>query len=79
MRGSLNSIFDPAMNTGVAVSFLLSGYFNPVDQAKIHIIVPAIFVVLALFLPQTPDFWIKRNKKNVSRVAMRGLFYNTNA
>lgn len=63
------------MNLGVASSFLLGGYFNYVDQAKIHIIFPAIFVVLALFLPQTPDFWIKRKKKNVS--AMCGMKYVT--
>lgn len=68
VRGSLNSIMDPAMNSGVMLSFLLGKYLNVVDQAKFLLIVPVVFVALAVFMPQTPDYWVQRNKRKVKSV-----------
>lgn len=65
VRGSLNSLMDPALNSGIVLPCLLANYFSPVDQIKILLIFPVLFVVLTMFLPQTPDYWVQRRKKEV--------------
>lgn len=65
MRGALNSLFDPFNNIGIILSFFLGNYLSCLDQAKVQLIVPAIFLVVMFFVPETPDYWIKRNKAKV--------------
>lgn len=65
VRGALNSVYDPSYNTGTIVSFFLGNYFNCLDQVKVQLIVPVIFMVLMFFLPETPDYLIKRSKEKV--------------
>lgn len=65
VRGTLNSIYEPAYNIGIAVTFVLGNFFEPVDQAKILLPIPILFVIVAFFMPQTPEYWIRRNNQEV--------------
>lgn len=67
IRGALSSIYDPAFNFGIIVSFILGKYLNCMDQVKVQIIIPIIFMVIMFLLPETPEFWTKQNKDKVSR------------
>lgn len=55
MRGSLNSFFDPAYNTGMLLSFVIANSLDYVTQAKCHMILPIAFVILFARIPQSPQ------------------------
>lgn len=65
MRGALNSIYDPLNNFGLIISFFLGNYMNWLDQAKVQIIVPIIFMILMFFIPESPEYLTNRNKVKV--------------
>lgn len=65
VRGALNSIWDPFNNSGIIISYLLGNYFNFVDQAKMQLIIPIIFMIVAFFLPESPEFWARKNNEKV--------------
>lgn len=68
VRGSLNSLMDPALNFGIVLSCVLGNYFTTIDQVKIQLIFPILLVVFTMFLPQTPDYWVQRNEKEVGHL-----------
>lgn len=47
------------------MTFILGNFFEPVDQAKILLPIPIIFVIVAFFMPQTPEYWIRKNNQEV--------------
>ncbi|XP_055306806.1 facilitated trehalose transporter Tret1-like, partial [Sitodiplosis mosellana] len=63
VRGSLNALFDLFSNTGVILSFSLGNYLSWMDQAKVQLIPPTIAIIILFFLPESPEYWIKRNKE----------------
>lgn len=65
VRGLLNSIYDASYNTGIVVSYFLGSHLNLVDQAKIQLILPAIFIVVQFALPESPVYWMKRKNEEV--------------
>lgn len=65
-RGALNSLSDPSYNLGIITSFFLGNYLNCLDQAKIQLIMPVIFVIVLFFLPESPEYWITRRKEKVN-------------
>lgn len=65
VRGALNSLFDPFNNIGIILSFFLGNYLSCLDQAKLQLIVPAIFLIVMFFIPETPEYWAKRNNAKV--------------
>lgn len=67
MRGALNSLYDPSYNLGVIISFFMGNYLSWLDQAKTQLIVPIIFIIVLFLLPESPEFWAKKNKEKVSR------------
>lgn len=66
VRGALNSLYDPMNNLGIIVSFFLGKYLNCLDQARVQLFMPLVFIVVIFFLPESPEFWIKKNKHEVS-------------
>lgn len=65
LRGALNCIYDPFYNTGVIISYLLGDILSCIDQAKIQLIPPALFFIVLFFVPESPEYWKKRNKLEV--------------
>lgn len=66
----LNSVYDPAYNAGIVVSYFLGSHLNMVDQAKVQLILPVIFMVVQFVLHESPEFWIKRNNGKVRSLKM---------
>lgn len=46
-------------------SFFLGNNFQPLDQIKIQMMLPILFFITLARIPDSPDYWIKRNKKQV--------------
>ncbi|XP_031623613.1 facilitated trehalose transporter Tret1-like [Contarinia nasturtii] len=63
VRGFLNSIYDPGYNLGVIISFFIGNYLSCLNQAKIQLIVPIIFMIAMFLLPDSPEYWQKRQKE----------------
>lgn len=65
VRGALVSVYDPAYNVGVLISFFLGNNFELIDQVKILFIAPTIFVFLFFLIPESPEFLDTRNEYKV--------------
>lgn len=59
-------MYDPLFNSGMLFSFLLGNYFDYIDQAKIQLILPVIFVLVLFCIPESPEYYIKRDNKLVN-------------
>lgn len=66
IRGSLNSLFDPAYNIGTLLGFVLANHFDYVSQAKCHLILPIIYEILFARIPQSPQHLVNIQKQEVS-------------
>lgn len=73
VRGLLNSIYDAAYNTGIVVSYYLGSHLNLLDQAKVQLILPVLFMIAQFGLPESPYFWMKQ--KNKERAIKSYKFY----
>lgn len=67
-RGTLLSIFDPFMNSGIVIAFVLAKYFDYAAQAKCHLIVTILFVILFAKIPESPQHLINMQKQKVCSV-----------
>lgn len=65
IRGTLNSVFDPFLNLGVVFSLFLGKSFNYVDQAKYQLIFPILFLLLFVWVPESPQHLINIQKEKV--------------
>lgn len=65
VRGSLTSIYDPSYNVGILTSYILGNYFNLIDQIKIQLVVPVIFLLILWFIPESPEHHHKNNDHQV--------------
>lgn len=65
MRGSLNSFFDPAFNTGMLLSFVLANSFDYVTQAKYLMVLPIAFVILFAKIPDSPQHLVNIQSEKV--------------
>jgi len=65
IRGTLNSFFLLSINFGTLLIFIIGNYLSYDLISKINIILPASFVVIFLFFPETPYYLLKcgKNKK----------------
>lgn len=66
VRGALNALGDPSYNTGLMLSYFLGSHLNCINQAKFHLIIPIVFIILLFLLPESPEFWINRKNKKVT-------------
>lgn len=58
-------MYDPSYNIGVLLSFYIGNHWNCVDQIKLQLIAPIIFILVLLFLPESPEHHIKHNNEQV--------------
>lgn len=65
VRGALNSIYDPSNNVGLISSFFLANYWSSVDQAKMTLIMPVIFICLMFLFPESPEYLHSKNMEKV--------------
>lgn len=72
VRGALSSLYDPLYNIGIILSYFMANYLNCLDQAKVQLIIPGIFVVILFFLPESPEFWIRKNVDKVLSYSSKG-------
>ncbi|XP_055296383.1 facilitated trehalose transporter Tret1-like [Sitodiplosis mosellana] len=73
VRGALNSLYDPSFNLGIIISFALGNYLSCLDQAKVQLIIPLIFMLAMFLLPESPEYWSNRN--NEKRAMKSRKFY----
>lgn len=66
IRGTLLSFFDPFMNLGHVVAFVLAKYFDYATQAKFLMIFPIVFVILFARIPESPQHLINVQKQEVN-------------
>lgn len=66
IRGTLNSAVDPFLNSGVVFAMLLGKRFDYIDQAKFHLILPIIFMIFFVWVPESPQHLINMRKEKVS-------------
>lgn len=59
------SIFDPFVNFGMVLAYLLGKYFDYADQAKFLMISTIIFMILFYGIPESPAHLLKVNKQKV--------------
>ena len=62
IRGILGSFYVLAVNLGVLISFIAGAYLDFFIVPLLMIAVPTVFVVALIFLPDTPQSLIIRNK-----------------
>lgn len=67
IRGTLMSFYDPFVNIGMLIAFLLGKYFTYADQAMYQMIWAVLFVILFARIPQTPGHLVNMEKQKVSR------------
>ncbi|XP_031623102.1 uncharacterized protein LOC116340647 [Contarinia nasturtii] len=73
VRAAMASLYDPTYNFGIIISFFLGNYLNCLDQVKFQLIVPIVFMVVMFLLPESPEYWLNRNKEK--RVIKARKFY----
>lgn len=75
IRGTLLSFFDPFMNLGVIMAFVLAKYFDYAAQAKCHLVVVIVFIILFARIPQSPQHLVNVQKQKVSSLVEFHFYY----
>lgn len=60
-------MYDPSFNLGIIISFALGNYLSCLDQAKVQLIIPVLFMFVMFLLPESPEYWSNRNKEKVGQ------------
>ncbi|XP_031623042.1 facilitated trehalose transporter Tret1-like [Contarinia nasturtii] len=66
VRGTLASMLILSCNAGCLFGFVVPIYFNYIEQIKINMMLPTLFLVLFYFFPETPEYLLKRNQKTLA-------------
>lgn len=69
---------DPAYNIGMLLGFVIANYFNYVDQAKFHLILPAIFLVIFSQIPESPQHLINTQRHKVRVLTNVTPYFHSN-
>lgn len=67
IRGSLNSLTDPSYNIGQLFGYVLANYFDYADQAKVHLLLPVIFMIVFIKIPDSPQYLISTERLKVCK------------
>lgn len=65
IRGTLVSLFDPFMNCGAVFAFVLGKYYNYADQAKFHLVLSVVYMILFARIPDSPQHLVKMQREKV--------------
>lgn len=65
IRGTLISLYDPFLNTGMFFAFLLGKYFDYAIEAMYLMLSTIVFVILFADIPETYQHLVKMEKQKV--------------
>lgn len=73
IRGSLGSFFIFSINFGTLLTFIAGNYLDYKTVAYTMIALPILFLVVFMFLPETPQFLIKCGREKDAEKSLRFL------
>lgn len=79
IRGTLGTFFQLLLTVGILITYIGGAYLTSKELAILCLVIPLIFAVLFFFQPETPVYYVKKNKKNdaiASLKRLRGSDYN---
>ncbi|KAK2587976.1 hypothetical protein KPH14_004056 [Odynerus spinipes] len=79
IRGRVGSYFQLLLTIGILLSYLLGTQVNMYELSIISAVVPIIFCVVFVFMPETPTYYLKKGNEEAARasyVRLRGADYN---
>lgn len=71
VRGRLGSILPLARNSGILIAFIAGALIKYEHRPYVFIFIPIIYLVWVFFLPNSPQFYLKNNKFQVSTFQWR--------
>lgn len=66
IRGTLGSIAQLCRNTGMLTSYIVSSFLDYNQLPFVFIIIPIVYIVNFVLLPNTPQYLVKKGKMEVS-------------
>lgn len=60
VRGALSALYDTSLNIGLIISFFVGNSLNALNQAKVYLIMPTIFILLLFLFPESPEYLKKK-------------------
>ncbi|CAH1981906.1 unnamed protein product [Acanthoscelides obtectus] len=79
MRGSLGTYFQLMVTIGIFLTYLFGKYLNAIHFTIVCACIPAVFVLIFAFQPESPTYLIKKGRFDDAKVALtrlRGKSYN---
>ncbi|XP_016773033.1 facilitated trehalose transporter Tret1 [Apis mellifera] len=79
IRGTLGSYFQLLLTTGILLSYILGTFVNMRILSIISALVPLIFFVVFMFMPESPSYYLKKGNEKFARknlIKLRGIQYN---
>lgn len=79
IRGTLGSYFQLFLTTGILLSYILGTFVNMRILSIISALVPLIFFVVFMFMPESPSYYLKKGNEKFARknlIKLRGIQYN---
>ncbi|CAO1407792.1 unnamed protein product [Diamesa hyperborea] len=73
IRGTLGSFFIFSINFGTLLSFIAGNYLEYKTVAYVMVALPIIFLFVFVFLPETPQFLLKRGKEKDAEKSLKFL------
>ncbi|XP_011158174.1 facilitated trehalose transporter Tret1 isoform X2 [Solenopsis invicta] len=83
IRGALGTYFQLMLTIGILISYILGAVIeNMFTLSIISAVIPLIFFVAFIFMPETPVYYLKKNNQEAARnslIKLRGNQYNIEA
>lgn len=79
IRGTLGSFCIVNMNAGILFSYILGAYVSVFWTSFISGVIPLLFALIFVFMPESPHFLVMKNRENEARKTLkwlRGLSYD---
>lgn len=73
IRGTLGSFFIFSINFGTLLTFIAGNYLEYKTVAYVMVALPIIFLIVFVFLPETPQFLIKCGKEKDAEKSLKFL------
>lgn len=79
IRGTLGTFFQLLLVVGILITYIGGAYQSSRDLSILCLVIPLIFAVIFFFQPETPVYYVKKNKESealASLKRLRGSDYN---
>lgn len=70
IRGTLGSYFQLLLTTGILLSYILGTFVNMRILSIISALVPLIFFVVFMFMPESPSYYLKKGNEKFALVSV---------